>query len=216
MNTRHASALRCVIAPAIVGALLVTGCGSGTTTSQSTASQTATPTPPQQTPQPAAAQATPTAESPRAATPATAAPQATTPAASANAMVQEHEHAGIEVTIVELKRTGGDSVTLKWRYRNTSQAPQQLSKGGSSWYDVYRLSADSFLVDPVNKKKYLVITDDKQIPLASKHGDWQGVTLDAGQSINAWAKFPAPPADVQKVTVTISGVPPYEDVPIVK
>lgn len=131
------------------------------------------------------------------------------------APVQEHE-TGVEVTLVEVKRTGGESVTVKWRYRNTSANEVKLSKGGSSWIDPYRLTAETFLVDPLNKKKYLVITDDQRIPLASKHGDWQGVTLAPGQSLSAWAKFPAPPAEVEKLTVTIAGVPPFEDAPIVR
>jgi hypothetical protein len=129
--------------------------------------------------------------------------------------VQEHE-TGVEVTLVEVKRTAGDSVTVRWRYRNTTGADAKLTKGGSSWYDPYRLTAESFLIDPVNKKKYLVITDHERIPLTSKHGDWKGVTLAPGQTLSAWAKFPAPPADVEKVTVTITGVPPFEDVPVVK
>ena len=132
-----------------------------------------------------------------------------------NVFVQEHE-TGVEVTLVEVKRTPGDSVTVKWRYRNTQPGDVRISKGNSSWVDPYRLTMDAFLIDPVNKKKYLVITDAEKQPLTSKHGDWQGVTLTPGQTLSSWAKFPAPPPDVATITVTIPGVPPFEDVPVVK
>ncbi len=168
----------------------------------------ATTAPAQPVPEPAA---TPTEA------PVTPAAPAVPPAAQApaSAFVQDHE-TGVEVTLVDVRRTGGDSVTVKWRYRNTQPAEVKIAKGGSSWVDPYRLTMEAFLVDPVNKKKYLVITDAEKIPLTSRHGDWQGVTLASGQTLSAWAKFPAPPADVEKITVTIPGVAPFEDVPIVK
>jgi hypothetical protein len=130
-------------------------------------------------------------------------------------MVQDHD-TGAQVTLVECRRTGGDSVTVKWRYRNAANASIKLSKGGSAWRDPYQLTADAFFIDPVNKKKYLVITDAEKYPLASKHGDWQGVTLAPGQVLSAWAKLPAPPPDVEKITVTIPGVAPFEAVPVLK
>jgi hypothetical protein len=151
-----------------------------------------------------------------AAAPAAAAPAAAaTQAAPSSALVQEHE-TGVEVTLVEARRTAGDSVTVKWRYRNTSPNEVKLAKGGSNWTDAYQLTMGAFLVDAGNRKKYLVITDAENYPLTSKHGDWQGVTLAAGQVLNSWAKFPAPPPGVEKVTITLPGVPPFEDVPIVK
>jgi pyruvate/2-oxoglutarate dehydrogenase complex dihydrolipoamide acyltransferase (E2) component len=189
-------------APVVVVILLLAACGGGTSTPPPAAEQPA----PAATPQPAApptaaAQPAPPAEAP--------------PAAAASPFVAEHE-TGAEVTLVEAKRTGGDSVTVKWRYRNATASDVKVAKGGTSWISPYELTAEAFLVDPVNKKKYLVITDAEKLPLASKHGDWQGVTLKPGQTLSAWAKFPAPPADVEQITVSLPGVPPFEDVPVVK
>ena len=42
------------------------------------------------------------------------------------------------------------------------------------------------------------------------------MTLAAGQSLNAWAKFPAPPAEVEKISVYLPDVAPFEDVAIVR
>ena len=203
MRTRCTWAGGTIVAIVVAGALLTGACGGNTGTAE-------------QTPAPAAqaqSQAQPAAE---AAVPAQAAPAVpVAPAAAPNALVQEHE-TGVEVTLVEAKRTGGDSVTVKWRYRNTTPNDVKLSKGGTSWLDAYQLTSDAFLIDTANKKKYLVITDAEKYPLASKHGDWQGVTLAPGQALSAWAKFPAPPPDVDKVSVTIAGVPPFEDVPVIR
>lgn len=201
-----------VAAVALVGvSLVVVGCGgsSGTEGGKPEAQPAAQ----------AQAQAQPAAQTPapaQAAAPAQTAADTPPAAAAAPALpTQEHE-TGAEVTLVEAKRTAGDSVTVKWRYRNTTGKDLKIAKGGTSWLDAYQLTGDAFVVDTVNKKKYLVITDAEKYPLASKHGDWQGVTLTPGQTLSAWAKFPAPPAEVEKVSVTIPGVAPFEDVPIVK
>lgn len=212
-----------VVVAVASAAVLAAGCGQKESSPPAEPAAAAAPAAPAPAAQPAAAsvpaQAAPDPATSPAGTPVAApAEAAASPAAAqapASAFVQDHE-TGVEVTLVEARRTGGESVTVKWRYRNTQPADVKISKGGSSWVDPYRLTMDAFLIDPVNKKKYLVITDAEKIPLTSKHGDWQGVTLVPGQTLSAWAKFPAPPADVEKITVTIPGVAPFEDVPIVK
>jgi hypothetical protein len=208
------------LAVVAVSALVLAACGGGNTPQPATQQAPAPANqaqPPAAVPQPAqAATPAPAETAPAAATAlAPVATPAAAPAAPSSPLVQEHE-TGVEVTLVEARRTAGDSVTVKWRYRNGLPGAVQIAKGGSSWTDPYQLTMSAFLVDPVNKKKYLVITDAEKIPLTSKHGDWQGVTLAPGQILSSWAKFPAPPAGVEKVTVTLPGVAPFEDVPIVK
>ena len=81
---------------------------------------------------------------------------------------------GVQVTLIEVRRTSGDTLTVRWRQTNTSKEDRKISKGGSSWSDVYQLTGDAYLVDPVNKRKYLVVKDAENAPVTSKHGDWQG------------------------------------------
>lgn len=217
-----------MLAVALVLDLIIAACG-GSSPQQPAAQQTPQPTGSQAQPPagdghtapaatpaagavPEAAPAPPVADT---SSPAAAPAASPAGAAPANSFVQDHE-SGVEVTLVEVRRTPGESVTVKWRYRNTLPNEVKIAKGGSSWSDAYQLTMGAFLIDPVNKKKYLVITDAEKTPLTSKHGDWQGVTLAPGQVLSAWAKFPAPPAGVEKVTVTLPGVAPFEDVPIVK
>ena len=200
-------------------ALLASACGGAEQPQSSTplASEQAAPPPAGQAAPPPAAE--PAAQPAAAAT----APAATAPAVAAAplsaataALVQDSAVDGVQVTLVEVRRTSGDTLTVRWRLTNTAKEDRQVSKGGSGWYDVYRLTGDSYLIDPINKKKYLVVKDSQNAPVTSKHGDWQGVTLTAGQSLNAWAKFPAPPVEVETIAVYLTDVPPFEDVPIVK
>jgi len=134
---------------------------------------------------------------------------------------QEHEVGGVDVILLEVKRTSGDSLTLKWQYRNKTQEVKELGKGTASWSDAYRLSLDAYLVDPVNKKKYLILKDEKGNPIAATHElKWwpefkrNFIGLSGGQSLTTWAKFPAPPPNVEKISVFIPGAPPFEDVPL--
>ncbi|MEW5982258.1 MAG: hypothetical protein AB1806_07790 [Acidobacteriota bacterium] len=168
-----------------------------------------------------------TAESSRPAAPATdAASPATVPpaippsetgaaaAADPAGQTRSHEIAGVEVTLVEAARTSGDTVTVRWRWRNTTAETVQLAKGSSGWYDPYLVTGDAYLIDPVNKKKYLVLTDSERVPIASRHRGNFGIDLAAGATMNSWAKFPAPPADVDAITVFLPGVEPFEAVPL--
>jgi hypothetical protein len=66
------------------------------------------------------------------------------------------------------------------------------------------------LIDAANKKKYLVVKDSS--------GKCECTQIKGNVSndspVNLWAKFPAPPESVQKVTVVVGGFEPIESVPI--
>jgi hypothetical protein len=62
----------------------------------------------------------------------------------------------------------------------------------------------------VGKKKYFVVRDTENHCLCSR-----GVNdIDVKSRANLWAKFPAPPDDVQKIGVVIAHFSPLDDVPI--
>jgi hypothetical protein len=123
-------------------------------------------------------------------------PAASPPAALASA---EGEQPGLRVEIQELKRTEGGTVTLKLAFVNT---------GGRTQFSVGNLDQVN-LIDAVGKKKYFVAEDTAGRCLCSRN-----VTLDANARANVWAKFPAPPEDVQKITVVVPSFPPLEGIPI--
>ncbi len=78
---------------------------------------------------------------------------------------------------------------------------------------------DVYLTDLKNKKKYYPLKDSSGRYLAGPAADWlEGGTYSAwmkpGDRFIFWIKFPAPPADVEKIDVMVPGFLPFEDVPI--
>jgi hypothetical protein len=123
------------------------------------------------------------------------------------------ETPGIKAEIQELKRNSGGTVTLKLTLINGSS--KDLGFGydfGDSDHHIKDFASVGgiSLIDAVNKKKYLVARDSEDTCLCSR-----GVnSVAAGERLNVWAKFPAPPDDVQKINVSIPHFSPADDVPI--
>ena len=66
------------------------------------------------------------------------------------------------------------------------------------------------LVDPVGKKKYFVARDADGKCVCSVHIP----DVAPHSRLSLWAKFPAPPDDVQKISIVIPHFQPLDDVPI--
>lgn len=148
------------------------------------------------------------------ATTATTATVATAPPAGGAVASTEGEKSGTRIDVTELKRTSGGTVNLKFTI--TNGGTDAFATNGSYFGD-NAVSADNYrdvsgihLVDPVNKKKYFVVVDSDRKCLCSK----EIPDIKAGAKINVWAKFPAPPAEVSKVTIEIPHFQPMDDVTI--
>jgi hypothetical protein len=124
------------------------------------------------------------------------------------------EISGVKFEVVELKRSSGGTVNLKFVLNNSSNKPFALSGyylGDSDVSaDSYRNVSGIHLVDPVNKKKYFVVTDSNKKCLCSN----AVADVEAGGRSTLWAKFPAPPPEVTRVTVEVPHFQPMDDVPI--
>jgi hypothetical protein len=122
------------------------------------------------------------------------------------------EQTGSRAVITDLKR-GGSTVTLKFTIYNDSNA--ELNIGGRFNASGYKENGGrSFsgihLLDSVSKKKYFVAADSDGNCLCS-----EGVNdIPPKGQVSLWAKFPAPPDNVQKITVQIPHFIPVDDVPI--
>ena len=128
--------------------------------------------------------------------------------------IEQHEVDGVEVALMRVKRSSGNTVNVYWTYTNNSPEEKNLTPNGiSSWYTPYQLAADSYIIDNSNQKKHLVVKA-KGNPIVSKLRLGSETPLPPGASLNVWAKFPAPPADVETISVYIRGIPPIEDVQI--
>jgi hypothetical protein len=129
--------------------------------------------------------------------------------------VHQHESGDVDVVLLEVARTSGDTVTVRWKYVNNSGEKKQLTHERTGWLDPYRLASDAYVLDTVSHTKYTVVVDDDKHPIAGKHGGQNSyIYLAPHQSLVTWAKFPAPAAGVSKVTISIPGTDPFEDVPL--
>jgi hypothetical protein len=214
---------RRVMGLAIAGAFVLLGaaCGGGNeqppvTVDQRQPSAAPPAAPPSQAPpaQPAAAPSA-AAPAPAPASPAApigdaqagaAAPAPATGATATPIAVEDSELTGVQVALMELRRTSGDTVTLRIQFRNTTDKDitDSLFYGTS-------IASRTYLIDGASKKKYLVIVDAENKPVAYVG---ESSTLKHGATIPAWVRFPAPPPGTATVTVVAPGVPPFEDVPI--
>lgn len=138
--------------------------------------------------------------------PATAAAPAT-PKALATA---EGRTPGLRAEVTELKRTSGETLTLRFTLVNESEQPINVSDVAAlvdldGSYGV----GGVHLIDSVGRKKYFVARDSENRCVCSEFA-----ALKKGQRVNHWAKFPAPPEDVQQISVVLPTFSPMDDVPI--
>jgi len=161
------------------------------------------------TPSATVPQAAPTPQAP----PATASAAAPVTPPAAVLASADGEQPGMRVEVRALKRDGGATVTVQFAVINDSDAKFSASTqlGATSHGNGdYQTVSGVQLIDPVNKKKYLVVRDAEKKCVCST-----GVYAVAAKSrSNLWAKFPAPPDDVKKITVIVPHFVPMDDVPI--
>jgi hypothetical protein len=116
----------------------------------------------------------------------------------------------LRAEILEVKRVSGGALNIRWRLINGAGQPGGLTGTAGkpisynfSWEQIY-------YVDPAENKKYQFLTDSAGNRILEVfHGN-----LAPGQQRLNWAKFPAPPAGSNKITVFIPNFAPFEDIPI--
>ena len=139
------------------------------------------------------------------------APPAAAPAATPIA-VQDYEVEGVKVELLGVKRTSDGFLTVTWQYRNTTSQPKNIGANtgamAGAWSAPYSLSWDMRVI--AAGKEYKVPGQT----MAAKHA--KKVTVLAGNKVlSNWAKVPDPGPDVQKVSVSLQGIPmPFDDVPV--
>jgi hypothetical protein len=166
---------------------------------------------------PAAARAAPVAKGGTSAgtatTPASTVPPAPAPARAAAIATADGETSGVRAEVSELKRTSGGTVSLKFAMINDSDKPVSF---GYTFVDPAQEIKDYggiggiHLIDPVGKKKYFVARDSEGKCVCSQ----KVADIAKGGRANLWAKFPAPPDDVQQISIVIPHFSPMDDVPL--
>jgi hypothetical protein len=130
--------------------------------------------------------------------------------ANALASAEFSNDPNLRCDIVEVKRASGGTLNIRWRVTNTTGQPGGLT-GSQGRTILYNFNwSQIYYVDPAENKKYGFLTDagGNRI-LQVFEGNYA-----PGQQRTNWAKFPAPPASSQKITIYIPNFPPFEDIPV--
>ncbi len=118
--------------------------------------------------------------------------------------VEDYQEAGVQVALMDVRRTSGDTVTVRLQVRNTTdQAVTNADFSSSNFVNAM------YLIDGASKKKYMVVRDADNKPVGF-YG--QSQTLPAKGTLSVWARFPTPASP--KIMVAVPGAAPFEDVPI--
>jgi hypothetical protein len=120
---------------------------------------------------------------------------------------QDTNTAGVVAELTECRRSEG-VLSIRLRLRNTSAGSVSFNAVASRNYDSYYVIAAG--------KKHFVLRDSEKTPLAPApdFGGSVHVELDKGGSFLWWAKYPAPPPDVKKITYVTPLGAPFENVPV--
>jgi hypothetical protein len=125
--------------------------------------------------------------------------------AQAKAIATAETNMKASAELYECKRKQG-VLTVKVRFKATANTTLELPYN------------KTYVIDVGSGKKYEVLRDsDKNvIATTSKYttGDEVKESIDAGETFNAWWKFPAPPATTKKITFSLPNCEPFEDVAI--
>jgi len=114
---------------------------------------------------------------------------------------------GVVAEVTECRREEG-VLTVKLRLRNTGDDDLDVAVIDSRNYDLYYVVAGN--------KKYFILRDTEKTPLASPsnvHGNI-GAKMKPGGSFTFWARYPAPPAEVKKISFYTPLTPPLDNIPI--
>jgi hypothetical protein len=111
---------------------------------------------------------------------------------------------GWVVEVLDLQRTSGNMLKMRWRYRNATDERHFAKAGGSFYWEKVYLFA------PATQKQYHIARAPDGTWMAGGGGAW----VKPNGASELWAKFPAPPATTRKVTVYLPDVPPLEDLRI--
>jgi hypothetical protein len=134
------------------------------------------------------------------------------PVKAAPLATSEASISGIRVDVTELKRGSGGTLTLKFTIVNESGrrlGHTDVGIGFGGLMEAPYTIGGVHLIDAVGKRKYFVAKDSSGACVCSTFG-----FVEAGARANHWAKFSAPPEDVERISVVIPPFAPLDDVPV--
>ena len=136
----------------------------------------------------------------------------TAPAGSAGRVLAVQPHArfdGVEIMLLDLKRTQGDLVTATCLYCNGGPARVDLAA------DLRARVTGAKLLDTANRIEHRIVRSGgpNGDPLVSDHGP--GLKLDPNRTARTWMTFTAPDAGTANLVVPGASAP-FQNVPIAR
>lgn len=120
---------------------------------------------------------------------------------------QDTHIAGLVAELTECRREEG-VMTVRLCFRNTTDREMNIKLINSRDYDTYYATAGN--------KKYFMLHDSEKNPLAPQAdgGGSLRVSLVRGGTYIWWAKYPAPPDEVKKISYYTPLTPPFDNIEI--
>ena len=115
---------------------------------------------------------------------------------------------GVTMELLSVERKGS-VLTVKWVVKNGGP------KSAYADFDLDGSRITTYLVDEESGTKYYALKDKEGHLLASEHeydGIWE--SLEPGESMRFWAKFPAPPPAVKSINLLFTKADPFESIAI--
>ncbi|WP_169335999.1 OmpA family protein [Nocardiopsis kunsanensis] len=117
----------------------------------------------------------------------------------------------LEISVHPLELINGDFLRLNLTLTNNSGSHYILQDALSDGDDPYSASNAS-LIDASSQTRHLSYDQENGSCFCSTADNG----IDSGETVNLWVIFPAPPDDVEYMTVTTPITPPFLDVPILE
>ena len=115
---------------------------------------------------------------------------------------------GVEIDLTSLK-VKNKVISVKFKIRNTGSDTQSVRID-------YR---DCYIMDEKNQKKYYVLKDSDNNYIAGPNYDhanggrfWYDIKPEKSKGM--WMKFPEPKDETEEISISIPGMPPFEEVAI--
>jgi len=133
------------------------------------------------------------------------------PTNSALGSAQYSQDRDLRCDLLEVKRVSGGALLVRWRIVNTAGGGGSGLTATAAKPIHYDFNWEElFFIDPAENKRYQFLTDSGGNKILDV---WYG-ELAAGQQRVNWAKFPAPPPNSTKISLSLPKFPPFEDVPV--
>lgn len=116
---------------------------------------------------------------------------------------------GTSLGLISLERSGPAVITAKVRLSAARDAAEPEATIGLNPYHPLNAVDQMRLIDEVNRREHFPLEDANGSCLCSVFGG-----LPPGSSIDLYAKFPAPPPDVERVSLHVPTFPSFDGVRI--